>query len=633
MKYRPEIDGLRALAVVPVVLFHAGISATSGGYVGVDVFFVISGYLITRLLIEDLDRERFSLLSFYDRRVRRIFPALITIITISSIAGWFILLPEDFERFSLSAVAASTFWSNIFFWMESGYFDTATELKPLLHTWSLALEEQYYIFFPILLAAFWRLGRGIILVLLGIIFVLSMTLGIWNFGTLSEPEAAFYLLPTRAWELLIGSFVAFYLTRPNPRLPNKAISAVASVFGMALILFAVVAYDKGTPFPSQYTLAPTLGTALILLFERQGTWSFRILANPVFIAIGSVSYSAYLWHQPLFAYARYLSPNHPETWVMVALCGATFVLAWISFRFIEQPFRDRSRFTRKQIFLGTGTAGTILVIFGLVATQLQGVPQRYAPQHRAVFAQYDNPGHYVRTAFRSYSLAEFNRGNPDDKRQKLLIIGDSFAEDMVNAILETGLSKRYQLSTFRISSRCGNLYLKWDFSNLRDARDREMCAKRDGYANQKLQVRMKEADEIWLVSRWEGWHAMYLPESLYNIMVATTAKVRVMGRKNFGSDMSLKRYMQAYLSGNTDMTMSISRSHSEINALMKSTLPADNFVDISKLLCGERSDCKNLTKEGLLISYDGNHLTQAGARLMGTRLLLYLDANTKMVAK
>lgn len=220
---------------------------------------------------------------------------------------------------------------------------------------------------------------------------------------------------------------------------------------MLLIIYAITAHDKNTPFPSLYSLVPTVGAALILLMERQGTWTYRLLANPLCIGIGLVSYSAYLWHQPLFAFARYLSPTlHLSIGVAIALIGATFVLAWATYKFVEQPVRDRKRFTRAQVFTWTGVTGSALVVFGLFATWTQGMPQRHPDHHRGVFAQFDDPGAYVRTAFRSYWLAEFD---PVDARRKLLVVGDSYGEDMVDVIEETSLSERYQLSTFCISAR------------------------------------------------------------------------------------------------------------------------------------------------------------------------------------
>jgi peptidoglycan/LPS O-acetylase OafA/YrhL len=210
MEYRREIDGLRALAVLPVILFHAGFTTFSGGFVGVDVFFVISGYLITTIILTELEQGTFSIVNFYERRARRILPALFVMMLACLPFAWFWLLPEDMKDFSQSLLAVSVFASNILFWRESGYFDSAAELKPLLHTWSLAVEEQYYMLFPLFLMATWRFGRRWILGSLIAVALASLALAQW--GSLVKPAATFYLLPTRVWELLIGAFAAFYLS-------------------------------------------------------------------------------------------------------------------------------------------------------------------------------------------------------------------------------------------------------------------------------------------------------------------------------------------------------------------------------------------------------------------------------------
>ena len=622
MKYRPEIDGLRALAVIPVILFHAGFPYFTGGYVGVDVFFVISGYLITTILVGDLEQDRFSILRFYERRIRRIIPALFCVVVVSFLAGWFILLPADFKSFSLSVVAVTTFWSNFFFWMESGYFDTATELKPLLHTWSLAVEEQFYIFFPFVLALLWRFGLKIVFIVLGLIFAVSLSFVTWDFGALSQPEAAFYLLPTRAWELMAGALAALYLRRANTWKPGAVLSGALSVLGIALILYAILAYDKYTPFPSLYALAPLLGTVLIILFERRGTWSFRILANPVCIGIGLISYSAYLWHQPVLAYARYLSWHEPPLWIMAVLCGLTLLLAFLSYKFVETPFRKGPLFPGRTIMMPAGATGALLIAAGLTITWTQGAPGRYAANHQAVFRQYDDPATYVRGQFSDFRNVEFDK---TDQRNKLLIIGDIYAQDMLNAVLESPLANKFQPSTFYISGRCGNLFLKRDFTDLIAPGDRDLCAKRPGYEDETLQARIAQADEIWLVSSWKDWQAENLPESLENLDGATQARIRVMGRKNFGSGMSLKRYMKEYKAGNENITVEMSQGHLATNQLMNELLSPKQFIDISALICGNGETCRNTNEDGLLISYDGGHLTRAGAGLLGLRLTELLE--------
>jgi peptidoglycan/LPS O-acetylase OafA/YrhL len=348
MDYRREIDGLRALAVLPVILFHAGFESFSGGFVGVDVFFVVSGYLITTIILAELEQGKFSIVNFYERRARRILPALFLVMLVCIPFAWFWLLPSDMKGFSQSLVAVSVFASNILFWRESGYFDTTAELKPLLHTWSLAVEEQYYVLFPLFLILFWRLGKRSILVMLGLVFVASLAVAEWAAN--AKPAAAFYLLPTRGWELLIGAFAAFYLSKANRKEFGKAVGEVGGWLGVALILYAVFAYSKATPFPGLCALVPTLGTVLVISFATQQTTVGKFVGNKYFVGVGLISYSAYLWHQPLFAFARHWGGTEHSRSLFLLLSLLTFVLALLCSKYVEAPFRKRDVVSRRLIF-------------------------------------------------------------------------------------------------------------------------------------------------------------------------------------------------------------------------------------------------------------------------------------------
>ena len=347
MKYRAEIDGLRALAVLPVILFHAGFEWFSGGFVGVDIFFVISGYLITTIIISEMAEGKFSIINFYERRARRILPALFFVMAACLPFAWLWLTPSDLEDFGQSLVAVSTFSSNILFWRESGYFDTAAELKPLLHTWSLAVEEQYYILFPIFIILTWRLGLKWVLILLSIVFLVSLGAAQWS--AYNAPDAAFYLLPTRGWELLVGVFAAFYL-KYNTYLKSHSINQALSLLGFGMIVFSIIAFNKKTPFPSLYTLIPTIGTGLLILCAVPKTVIHKLLSLKFIVGIGLISYSAYLWHQPLLAFAKHVFSEEVPELLMLCLCLMSLVAAWFSWRFIETPFRNRKRFDRASIF-------------------------------------------------------------------------------------------------------------------------------------------------------------------------------------------------------------------------------------------------------------------------------------------
>ena len=270
MKYRREIDGLRALAVLPVVLFHAGIGLFKGGYVGVDIFFVISGYLITTILAAEKQAGTYSILAFYERRARRILPALYLIMALSVVAAWFWLLPEYMTSFARSLIAVPLFASNILFSLKHGYFDSGAELKPLLHTWSLAVEEQYYVLFPVLLGLIWSWPKKRIIFVFGLIALASLVLAQWGISTF--PQQTYYLLPTRAWEILLGALLALLnhpiKTEDQPAaLRNQALS----LSGLLLIGYAVVFFDESTQVPGVAALLPTLGALLIIQFASPAT--------------------------------------------------------------------------------------------------------------------------------------------------------------------------------------------------------------------------------------------------------------------------------------------------------------------------------------------------------------------------
>jgi len=421
MYYRREIDGLRALAVLPVILFHAGFEAFRGGFVGVDVFFVISGYLITTIILTELEEGRFSIITFYERRARRILPALSLVMLASIPLAWICLMPSGMKDFSQSLVAVPVFASNIFFWRKSGYFDTSSELRPLLHTWSLAVEEQYYVLFPLLLLLFWKRGKRRILLMIGSLFFLSLAFAQW--AAHANPAAAFFLLPTRGWELLLGSFAALYVSKPQRREFGKGLNELGGWLGLALILYAVFAFDKTTPFPGLYALIPTLGTVLIILFATQQTKAGKFIGNTAFVGLGLISYSAYLWHQPLFAFARHVGVGGFQRDIFLGLIVITFLLAYVSWRYIELPFRTKSLVSRKAIFAFAGVSTIGFVSLGLFGHKANGnVGQLTAEQKRFLeYFENDIPEwkYFVREGipekFRVdcdfYDIAKYRSGN------------------------------------------------------------------------------------------------------------------------------------------------------------------------------------------------------------------------------
>ena len=379
-KYRPEIDGLRAIAVLGVALFHAGFKSLSGGYTGVDVFFVISGFLITRFIDERISTGTFSIAEFYERRIRRIIPALVAVCLFTVLVGYFLLLPLDYKDYGASLLATTTFLSNVFFWHKAGYFAAASSTEPLLHTWSLAVEEQFYIFFPLFMLLVARFSNHlkrpiIVTVLLGSFLLSIISVTRW-------PVSAFFLPFDRAWEFLIGSALAIGLV---PRVAHSHTRAAASSLGLLLIAFGFIVYTPSTPFPGIAALAPCLGTALIIWAEEHRlTLIGKALKVKPLAWIGLISYSLYLWHWPIIAFARYVL-QRPFTPLDIGVIMMSSILAAaLSWKYIEQPFRGRrAPFSRRKLFGVTALIGAALSCIALLIYLGQGLPYRVNVQAQA----------------------------------------------------------------------------------------------------------------------------------------------------------------------------------------------------------------------------------------------------------
>jgi len=374
---RRDIDGLRALAVIPVVLYHFGFGVFSGGFVGVDVFFVISGFLITSIIVREISAGRFSFVDFWARRARRIIPALSVMMLAALLVGWLLMPANDYSQLGRAVRYQAMFVSNILFMRQDGYFNPASDFKPLLHTWSLSVEEQYYILFPLLMVLLTRFLRHWRWMLFGILLV-SFALNIWVIKR--QPDAAFFLLPMRAWELLCGAMLAVL---PAPRhAPSARTCQWVSLAGLAAVLYAIFGFDKYTQFPGWAALLPVLGaTAMIWANGHAPTLVGRLLSLPVMVGVGLISYSWYLWHWPVFVYANAVSVDGMQAleaggWVVLSL-----VLAFLSWKLVELPFREKRVLAGRKPVLWAGLA-TLLIIgtVGQLVRDGDGMPQRLSGQ-------------------------------------------------------------------------------------------------------------------------------------------------------------------------------------------------------------------------------------------------------------
>ena len=371
--YRPDIDGLRAVAVLSVLFFHTGMSIFSGGYVGVDIFFVISGFLITTIIIREIAANDFSLARFYERRFRRILPSLVVVILASLAAGIFLLTPRKLIDLGYSAIATVLFSSNMLFYSESGYFDDPAAVKPLLHTWTLAVEEQYYIFFPLLLVLISKAGARNYLKWLLILGVVSFIACIMV--TRNDTSAAFYLIPTRAWELFVGSILALPLL---PAINSRIARELLSLSGMLLIVYSVVQYTSATSFPGIAVTLPVLGAAFILYSGMSGeSLITRLLSLRPLVFVGLVSYSLYLWHWPILVYTKLYLIKAPDTVATVAILLVIFMASVFSWRYIETPLRTKKILgSRRALFSISALMSLVILGCGIILFTSNGFPQR-----------------------------------------------------------------------------------------------------------------------------------------------------------------------------------------------------------------------------------------------------------------
>ena len=378
ISYRPEVDGLRAIAVGSVILYHAGVWPFTGGYVGVDIFFVISGYLISSIILGDIAGNGFSFTSFYERRIKRIFPALFAVLAFSTVAAVISFTPLQLREFGQALAATTIFASNIYFRLKAGYFSADTENNPLIHMWSLSVEEQFYLLFPILLIIFQRSVRRRLN--LAIVAALILSLG-WSLYQEHHGDAManFFLPQTRAWELLAGALVAINRARWQNIAARYRIAAMGvEISGALLMLIPIITLSATSSWPGINTIPVVAGAALLILAANTRSPVGRLLAMPPMVWVGLISYSAYLWHQPLFAFGHIVRPRFSGLETAGAIV-ATFGIAWLSWRFIERPFRKPGNYRRITLFACSAALTFAFAAIGLALHLTNGLPQRFAP--------------------------------------------------------------------------------------------------------------------------------------------------------------------------------------------------------------------------------------------------------------
>ncbi len=594
--YRWDIQGLRAIAVMSVVIFHINPQLLSGGYVGVDIFFVISGYLIMGFIWRDLNNNSFSLMHFYTKRVQRLFPALLVMVVVSAIFGYFILLPHEALNFSSSLIATLLYVSNFYFYLEADYFNDAMEFAPLLHTWSLSVEEQFYLLFPLLIMLLFAKAKKDIFKLL--LFIAFVSLILSQFLISYDKSFAFFASPSRFFQFIIGGIVAISLHKY--KLPQNLNNSLG-VLALALLLLSLFLYDETTLFPGIHALLPTLATALILFVGKEPNITSQFLSNKLFILIGNTSYSIYLWHWPLIVfYKLQISPSLSNQ-EQIGLLFGSLLLGYLSWKYIEKS-----------------TKGKNYTLAMIISTLLVSLGSYYAftslsLEHKNIASTYLD---YNTSKFRSgecFLTSDYDSINFFDKskcithtqgKKNYLLIGDSHAAHFYSALDQ---AKEDNITITQVTASGCHPTLPYTGT--------KRCSDLMQWAYQELIIN-KEFDTIILSAHWKYSEKEQLLSSI-KFLGKYSKRIIVLG-PNMEYLQSLPRLL-ANLPPTED-TRSIYKSAGKykevasVDYYMKTYLKKENvtYISILKLLC-DANGCTTTTPKGIPIAFDASHLTHSGA--------------------
>jgi len=660
LSYRAEIDGLRALAVISVILYHAQILVFGrdwfeGGYIGVDIFFVISGYLITRLILSDLYvKGSFSLLNFYERRARRILPMLFILIFASIPFAWQKLLPSDFVEYAESILASLFFGSNFFFYFTTTeYGADSSLLKPLLHTWSLGIEEQFYLVFPILAIVVFKYFRNYFLIILVALSLVSL-----QFAELMEArnsELNFYLPFSRFWELAVGSVLA--CREFKSKHINQSVAAQAlPMVGLCMLLYSVLFFDGESSHPGFLTLIPVVGVALIIGFSSKDELVGKLFGGKVFVWIGLISYSAYLWHFPIFAFSR-MGPSDPNNYDKLMWIGLTFVLSSASYLGIERPFRNRRVITRKLFSLSMAVSLMVCLSFVVFAIGSEGYAKRF-PSWSLMLSEFDRDNNGLQQNSWGLLRARLDSSpNFKNVEKRILIAGNSHAKDIYNALsqnvdmfegfdfLRIQKTANFQISCFdegvsEYADIRNNFYNSEQFkdastilvstswSSVRPCDDRrnDWPISSDFVGLEFLIKKSKE----------EGKHVALMGQSpRFKVKDSITVTDRVVDELRTSgalNDLDIGS-LKARVDGELYKNVIWETSTAVWSELMK--IAAIYEVPLYKkdqIVCShENQVCDGLTGHGSKVFYDGVHYTLDGAKLFGARMAV--DDEFRMMLK
>lgn len=620
--YRPEIDGLRALAIALVIFYHVEFiwgnhRYLPGGFIGVDVFFVISGYLITRIIRREMQHGTFSLIRFFERRIRRIMPILLTVMACSLVPAWFLLNPQEAKEFAASILAALGFISNIWFWRENSYWAVASEFKPFLHTWSLSVEEQFYILYPIVLIAINRYMPRYLWAFIAAGFALSLAIA--QYATTFNPTGGFYLLPTRGWELLAGAMIAQReLSRPQIPTASLWVTWALPAAGLAMIIAAAFLFNARTPHPSWQTLLPVVGTMMIIRFARADRGVGKWMSVRPLVGLGLISYGLYLWHYPVFVLGR-IAHGGISPWIFA---GFALALSVVTYILIEKPARNPARIRTKHLFIVLGAVAAFIVSACAHASLSRGLWGRFNDWQIRLLAMDDS----TMPDFSSYTNQEYSRHGQESfpdlpGQKKLLIIGDSFSQDFFNILREGGWLEGVNVVTHIVPFQCQNVPFDADFQDKILLAYAARCEKISRVGHPDLTPLVKAADMVIVAAAWNKYTISKLPALHAILKKQTRAPVLIVGRKFFYH--APLRELLFYQSLETlEKSVSIAEEATTIEDIKatQAAIPAQDFLNLQTVACGSDMACPIAAPNGRAISFDGRHLTRDGAVFIAGKL-------------
>ena len=621
--YRPEIDGLRAIAVSAVIIYHAQITTFGsqpfkGGFIGVDIFFVISGYLITSIILKELvTTDSFSFKHFYERRIRRILPALLFVMLTSLLFAWMYLLPSDLIDFSKSILYSLGFSSNFYFHY-SGQVYGATDglLKPFLHTWSLSVEEQFYILFPIVLLVTFKFFKKNLIYILIIGFIVSLGLAEWT--SRNYPSASFYFIHARIWELLAGSILAYFEVTKGHRSKNQLLNSILPTIGLLLIIHSIIFFDDSILHPSFYSLSPIIGVCLIIWFSNKNELITKILSTKLFVGVGLISYSLYLWHYPIFAFAR-TTYVFKDNFIKELSSGLIILfLSILTYYLFERPARNKKNKFKVIISL-IMISISVLIIFSFTTIQKDGYKNRF------YFSKTYSLDKLSYTEESKNFEIDYNYDNYDN-RKNVLIIGNSHGEDILNILSKTNLKDKiyFNLTSPKARKDDYNYQISYFYDFL--TKKKAIIDFYDGNFFNHLKKQYENTDLIIFSTKYQSNDLKVLDDLIKKIkqdkkkiIIFDNALEQTMNRFN-RLDYHIykhKRFPEKNILNNIEEKIFEDlKNKKDINKKIKLIAKRNNIflIEREKIFCNfDKKRCPSITEEGYKIYYDYAHITDRGA--------------------